>query len=58
MNDLGTATLAATEYGPPSAVDLRVVTSLTPGTYYAWLRAINPSGVAAAAVATGSFVVT
>ncbi|SDN84546.1 hypothetical protein [Ensifer sp. YR511] len=57
-NNLGTATLAATEYGPPSAVDLRVVTSLAPGTYYAWLRAINPSGVAAAAVATGSFVVT
>ncbi len=58
VNDLGTATLAATEYGPPSAVDLRVVTSLSPGTRYAWLRAINPSGVAAAAVATGSFVVT
>lgn len=58
VNDVGTATLAATEYGPPSAVDLRVVTSLAPGTYYAWLRAINPSGVPAAAVATGSFVVT
>ena len=58
VNDLGTATLAATEYGPPSAVDLRVVTSLAAGTYYAWLRAINPSGVPAAAVATGSFVVT
>lgn len=58
VNDLGTATLAATEYGPPSAVDLRVVTSLAAGTYYGWLRAINPSGVPAAAVATGSFVVT
>ncbi|OKP79760.1 hypothetical protein BTE77_06630 [Ensifer adhaerens] len=58
VNNLGTATLAATEYGPPSAVDLRVVTSLAPGTYYGWLRAINPSGVAAAAVATSSFVVT
>ncbi|MBD9542957.1 hypothetical protein IB276_26275 [Ensifer sp. ENS04] len=58
VNDLGTATLAATEYGPPSATDLRVVTSLAAGTYYGWLRSINPSGVPAAAVATGSFVVT
>jgi hypothetical protein len=57
-NDLGTATLAATEYGPPSATDLRVVTSLAAGTYYGWLRSINPSGVPGTAVATGSFVVT
>ncbi|MEY9629888.1 hypothetical protein [Sinorhizobium fredii] len=58
VNDLGTATLAATEYGPPSATDLRVVASLAAGTYYAWLRSINPSGVEGTAVATGSFVVT
>lgn len=58
VNDLGTATLAATEYGPPSAVDLRTVTSLAAGTYYGWLRSINASGVAASAVATGSFIVT
>jgi hypothetical protein len=58
VDDLGTATLSATEYGPPSAVDLRTVTSLSAGTYYAWLRSINPSGVEGTAVATGSFVVT
>ncbi|PDT79948.1 hypothetical protein [Sinorhizobium sp. BJ1] len=58
VNDLGTATLAATEYGPPSATDLRVVTSLAAGTYYGWLRSINPSGIPGTAVATGSFVVT
>ncbi len=58
VDNLGTATLAATEYGPPSATDLRVVTSLTAGTYYAWLRSINPSGVQGTAVATGSFAVS
>ncbi|MEY9198664.1 hypothetical protein ABIA16_003780 [Sinorhizobium fredii] len=58
VDDLGTATLAATEYGPPSATDLRVVTSLAAGTYYGWLRSINPSGIPGTAVATGSFVVT
>lgn len=58
VNDINSATLAATEYGPPSAVDLRAVTGLTAGTYYAWLRSINPSGVMGTAVATGSFVVT
>lgn len=57
-NTLGTATLVATEYGPPSAADLRVVASLTAGTYYGWLRSINPSGVEGSAVATGSFIVT
>jgi hypothetical protein len=46
------------EYGPPSATDLRVVTSLAAGTYYGWLRSINPSGIAGTAVATGAFVVT
>jgi len=58
VDNLGTATLAATEYGPPSATDLRVVTSLAAGTYYGWLRSINPSGIAGTAVATGAFVVT
>lgn len=61
-NNLGTATLAATEYGPPSAVDLRAITSLAAGTYYGWLSAINPSGkpsnAADNAVATGAFVVS
>ncbi len=54
----GSSTIVATEYGPPSAIDLRAVTGLTAGTYYAWLVAINPSGVAAAEVATGAFTVT
>lgn len=58
INNLGTATLSATEYGPPSAVDLRTVASLAPGPYYAWLRSINPSGVEGTAVATGAFTVT
>lgn len=56
-NSLGSATLVAVEYGSPNANDSRTVT-LPAGTYYAWLRAINSSGVAASAVATGSFVVT
>ncbi|MCK8780569.1 hypothetical protein M0654_11285 [Rhizobium sp. NTR19] len=57
-NDPNAATLAGTEYGPPSAIDLRTITSLAAGTYYGWLRAINPSGREAAAVATGSFTIT
>jgi len=58
VNTFGTATLVATEYGPPSAVDLRAVTGLVAGSYYGWLVAINPSGVAATEVATGAFTVT
>ena len=58
VNTFGTATLVATEYGPPSAVDLRAVTGLTAGSYYGWIVAINASGVAAAEVATGTFTVT
>lgn len=58
VDTFGTATLSATEYGPPSSVDLRAVTGLTAGSYYGWIVAINASGVAATAVATGSFTVT
>lgn len=58
VDNLGTAALAATEYGPPSAVDLRTITSLPAGTYYGWLRAINPSGREATAVATGAFIIS
>lgn len=58
VNTFGTATLVATEYGPPSAVDLRAVTGLSAGSYYGWIVAINASGVAAAEVATGTFTVT
>lgn len=57
-NDIGASTLMATEYGPPSAVDLRTITSLAPGTYCGWLRAINPSGRESAAVATGAFLIS
>jgi hypothetical protein len=54
-NNINAATLMATEYGPPSAVDNRAVLGLAPGTRYAWLVAINASGVPATAVATGAF---
>lgn len=57
-NTFGTATLSATEYGPPSAVDNRTVLGLSAGTRYGWVVSINPSGVAAAPVATGAFIVT
>jgi len=56
-NSFGTATLQATEYGAPSSPDSRTVT-LTAGVKYGWIVSINASGVAAAAVATGSFTVT
>ncbi|MBY5585318.1 hypothetical protein [Rhizobium leguminosarum] len=52
------ATLMATEYGSPSSADSHIVTGLTAGTKYGFIVAINASGVAAANVATGSFVVT
>lgn len=57
-NNLSASTLVATEYGPPSAVDNRTVLGLSAGTYYGWLLAINPSGRAAPAVATGPFTVS
>jgi hypothetical protein len=58
VNDFGTATIVATEYGSPNASDIRVVSGLTAGTYYGWVEAINKSGVGAAEVATGSKIVT
>lgn len=57
-NSMTGATLVATEYGPPNIADGRVVTGLTAGTKYGFILAINASGVAASAVATGSFPVT
>jgi hypothetical protein len=57
-NTFGTATLSATEYGPPSAVDNRQILGLTAGTKYGWVVSINSSGVPAAAVATGAFIVS
>ncbi|MGR9056087.1 hypothetical protein ACU8NH_09275 [Rhizobium leguminosarum] len=58
VNSFSGATLVATEYGAPSAADSRIVTGLTAGTKYGFIEAINASGVAASAVASGSFVVT
>ncbi|MCZ4092372.1 hypothetical protein [Sinorhizobium psoraleae] len=57
-NNFATATLVATEYGAAAANDARTVTGLAAGTYYGWIEAINPSGKPAAAVATGSAIVT
>ncbi|MGG7534687.1 hypothetical protein [Rhizobium sp. 12,4] len=57
-NTFSGATLVATEYGSPSSADSHVVTGLAAGTKYGFIVAINASGVAASAVATGSFVVT
>jgi hypothetical protein len=57
-NNINTATLMATEYGPPSAVDNRAILGLAPGVRYGWLVAINASGVPASATATGAFTIT
>ncbi|WP_188348421.1 hypothetical protein [Agrobacterium tumefaciens] len=52
------ASLVATEYGPPSATDQRTIIGLDDGDYYAWLVAINPSGRPASPVPTGIFTVS
>lgn len=57
-NNLGTATLVRTEFGGPSSADSWINTGLAPGTYFYWIRSRNPSGIEAAAVATGSVTVT
>lgn len=57
-NSMTGAVLAATEYGAPAAADSRVVTGLSAGVRYGFIVAINASGVAASAVATGSATVT
>jgi hypothetical protein len=57
-NDFATSTLVATEYGAAAANDARTVTGLSAGAYYGFVEAINPSGKPAAAVATGSAIVT
>ncbi len=58
VNNFGTATLAATEYGSPNKDDSKIITGLTPGTRYGWIVSINGSGYPASAVATGAFIVT
>ncbi|MCB1463268.1 MAG: hypothetical protein KDJ90_12780 [Nitratireductor sp.] len=58
VDDIGTATLVGTEYGAPSDVESRDITSLSADDYYGWVEAINASGVAASPVATGVKTVT
>lgn len=57
-NDFGAATLIAVEYGAPNSTDTFQETGLSAGTYYAWLEAINGSGVASTETAAGSITVT
>lgn len=57
-NTMTGASLAATEYGAPNAADSRLVTGISAGTRYGFVVAINGSGVAAAAIATGPITVT
>ncbi|MBY5733496.1 hypothetical protein HFO26_24915 [Rhizobium leguminosarum] len=58
VNSFSGSTFIDTEYGPPNMADGRVVTGLSAGVKYGFIVAINASGVAAAAVATGPFTVT
>lgn len=59
VNDFGSATLVnPPEYGAPNQNDSRIITGISAGTRYGWVVAINGSGIAAAPVATGSFVVS
>jgi hypothetical protein len=54
----GATLVSPPEFGAPSTADSRVVTGISVGTRYGFIRSFNTSGVEAAAVATGSFVVT
>ncbi|MBY5553716.1 hypothetical protein J0664_06105 [Rhizobium leguminosarum] len=58
VNVFAGSTFIDTEYGPPNIADSRVISGLSAGVKYGFVVAINASGVAAAAVATGSFTVT
>ncbi|KQV33151.1 MULTISPECIES: hypothetical protein [unclassified Rhizobium] len=59
VNDFSTSSYQGPpEYGSPNGLDSRTLTSLPAGTLYGWVQTINRSGVAASAVATGSFTVT
>lgn len=58
-NNFLTATaVSPPEYGAPGVADSRVITGISAGTRFAWVVAINRSGVSATEVATGSFTVT
>jgi hypothetical protein len=57
-DDIGTSVLIWVEFGAPNATEQIEITSLGAGTYYFWLVAVNGSGVASSAVATGAVAVT
>ncbi|WP_426235883.1 hypothetical protein [Pararhizobium sp. DWP1-1-3] len=54
----GATQVSPPEYGAPSTADSRVVTGISAGTRYGFVRPFNSSGVMAAAVSTGAFTVT
>jgi hypothetical protein len=54
----GATLVSPPEYGAPSTADSRVVTGISVGTRYGFVRSFNGSGIEAAAVGTGAFVVT
>lgn len=54
----GATRVSPPEYGAPSAADSRLVTGITAGTRYGFIRAINGSGTPSSYVATGAFTVT
>ncbi len=59
VNNFTTATaVSPPEYGAPGLPDSHVVTGISSGTRFGWVVALNRSGIAAAQVATGSFVVS
>lgn len=58
VNTFSGATLfSPPKYGAPGAVNNYRLTGISAGTRYGWVEAINPSGVPATAVPTGSFTV-
>lgn len=57
-NDIGSAVLVGVEFGAPNAVDDIEISSLSAGTYWFWLVAVNGSGISATEVPTGAVTVT
>lgn len=57
-NTFGSATQVDIVYGFPASSGEVTITGLSAGTLYFWVVAINPSGVAAAAVGTGAVTIT
>lgn len=55
---VGATQWATVEYGAPSSVNSRVVTGISAGTRYGFIKSVNGSGVASTQVATGAFTVT